>query len=218
MTNNGGGKYVAIPDINFSSGIYQIEINCENTESVYAVAGFRIEKDYITYLQNINSTTMSIAGFNVTLMEINNNTGSNSSGIPMVMIGGTEYQSNEQGLVAVRLLKTSWGTQIFVTGATCEADIFYPDKTYFKENVSMTEQGDGIYYYNFTTPTTEGVYIYSVDCVDGSSVTVTAQNIVSDNLGNKIPDPYYKHFVCDPLPPVIVEAPRIVDRGPLDHL
>jgi hypothetical protein len=82
-------------------------------------------------------------------------------------IGGTEYISNQSGLIAVRLISAS---NTIVTGAVCNVSIFYPNRSIWLNMTPMTELDSGIYYYNFSIPNTTGVYIYSTDC------TKTGQN------------------------------------------
>ena len=166
LTLNANGKYYAVPQGNFINGNYQIEINCENGENTYGVKGFRMEENFDNKLDDISSYIIN--DLNVTLTTVNQNTQNMSDEIPLVMIGGTEYWSGEEGLVAVRLLKVKFNKQEIVTGATCTTDILYPNQTVFVNNTSMTEYGNGIYHYNFTAPNTTGVYIYSVDCLKSS--------------------------------------------------
>jgi hypothetical protein len=97
-----------------------------------------------------------IAGLNSSI----NNLGS-------TYIGGTEYISNQSGLIAVRLISAS---NAIVTGAVCNVSIFYPNRSIWLNMTPMTELDSGIYYYNFSIPNTTGVYIYSIDC------TKTGQN------------------------------------------
>jgi len=125
-----------------------------------------MQENYNDKLDNI--TEILINDINVTLTSVSQTTDNLSDEIPLIMIGGTEYWSDEEGLVAVRLLSTRFSSQNVVTGATCTTDILYPNQSIFKNSVSMTEYGNGIYHYNFTAPNTTGVYIYSVDCSKGS--------------------------------------------------
>jgi len=171
LTELGGGIYynVFTNPLGWQNGIYTIETNCvDGVLDGYSIDGFRMEADYELYLQEINTTVVTIEGFNVTLQNVLNQTSSSNTEIPIVLIGGTEYVSDEEGLVAVRLTKAVGSSQSLITGATCSADILYPNQTSFVSSASMTEYGSGIYYYNFTVPSTNGVYIYSVDCADGS--------------------------------------------------
>lgn len=79
------------------------------------------------------------------------------------MVSHSEYWSGEEGQIIARLL--NWQGEAIV--ANCSVDIQNPDKTYFVENGTMVLSVDS-YYYNFTTPSTEGVYEYKATCEYGS--------------------------------------------------
>lgn len=79
----------------------------------------------------------------------------------MIFIGGTEYNQNETGIIAVRLVKSNGDAE---TGAVCNTTILYPTLTAFVNNSAMTELGQGVYSYTFVTPEIDGVYIYYADC------------------------------------------------------
>jgi len=81
----------------------------------------------------------------------------------MYMVSHSEYWSGENGQIIARLLNYQSQT---ISTANCVADIFYPNKTYFKVNETMTFSTDS-YYYNFITPDFEGVYEYEAICVYG---------------------------------------------------
>ncbi len=170
MTDGGGGIYYAIP-LNpygdWNPGIYQIETNCDITGegTFYNIDGFRMEENYVNYLTNINSSIVTINNINLTATEINLNTNETA----VVMIGNTEYKSNEEGMVGIRLMKNHRNSQDVILNAICNLTILYPNSTTkFLDNVGMIEYGDGIYYKNFTTPETEGVYIYYSNCEKGN--------------------------------------------------
>jgi hypothetical protein len=80
----------------------------------------------------------------------------------IVSIGGTEYQSGEQGKVVVRLIK---GNGDIETGATCNVTIYYPNQTIMVNAAAMTEFVNGTHSYFFTVPMNLGVYIYQTDCL-----------------------------------------------------
>jgi hypothetical protein len=98
----------------------------------------------------------------------------------VTFIGGTEYLSGENGRIAVRLVKSSGAAE---TGATCTGTILYPNLTTFVSSVSLSEYSTvGVYSYNFTTPITEGVYIYYIDCSNAGR-TYKAMNTFHVNDG-----------------------------------
>jgi hypothetical protein len=84
-----------------------------------------------------------------------------AEGNNMVMISHTEYGSGQAGQIIVRVLKFNG---LAVTGATCDAEIWNPDKTSFASGSMTATSVDGDYYYNFTAPATEGVYEYQANC------------------------------------------------------
>jgi len=84
-------------------------------------------------------------------------------GASVVFISGTEYQQGEVGQVIVRVVN-AWGMPI--SANYCNVTVYYPNKTVFINNQSMTEGGaPGSWYYEFTTPFTQiGVYEEYVVC------------------------------------------------------
>lgn len=80
--------------------------------------------------------------------------------------GGTEYESGEQGKLAIVLIRTNiFGIPSAVTGATCRATCLYPNGSYFFVNQTAAEQNvSGVYDYDFTVPETEGVYVAGIFC------------------------------------------------------
>ena len=82
---------------------------------------------------------------------------------PVLFVGGTEYNSNSEGRIAVRLVISQGGDSILETGALCNITIVRPDNSLQINNDQMNEFGSGVYTYNFTTES-EGVYTYYTDC------------------------------------------------------
>ena len=78
------------------------------------------------------------------------------------MVSGTEYISNEEGQIIVRL-EDFRGNPI--DDASCSVSLLYPDKSFvfIDRNMSATTV-PGNYYYSFTTPQTEGVYEEHITC------------------------------------------------------
>lgn len=77
----------------------------------------------------------------------------------MYMVSHSEYWSGEEGQIITRLLDYR-GVPLV---ADCYTDIYYPNKTYFVENDSMTFNIES-HYYSFITPSVEGVYEYRATC------------------------------------------------------
>jgi hypothetical protein len=84
-------------------------------------------------------------------------------GAQVKFISGTEYQQGEPAQVIVRVVN-AWGAPI--NADYCNVTIYYPDKTVFVNNTSMTRGGaPGSWYYAFTTPFDQiGVFEEYVVC------------------------------------------------------
>lgn len=81
----------------------------------------------------------------------------------LVMVSHSEYKSNETGQIIGKLYDYR-GSPIL---ATCNVTIYNPDKTIFlnpKTTDDTLETLDGTHYINFTTPSSEGVYEYMINC------------------------------------------------------
>lgn len=80
-----------------------------------------------------------------------------------IQIHGTEYKPGERGKVFLQLLDSD---NLPIENATCYCSIYYPDGfDKWKEDQFMTYTGEGLYFYPFTTPYTEGVYMVSAYCI-----------------------------------------------------
>jgi len=77
-------------------------------------------------------------------------------------VGGTEYITEQTGSISAQFIT---GTTPILTG-TCLANITYPNRTIFITNANMTliPNSNAVYQYNFTVPSTEGVYITDIKC------------------------------------------------------
>ncbi len=75
---------------------------------------------------------------------------------------GTEYSAGEQGTLWLQLLRD----YVPINNATCYLKVYKPDKTMFLDNIDLNylSNSDGIYYYDFTVPSTLGVYMVSATC------------------------------------------------------
>ncbi|MCD4760409.1 hypothetical protein K8R42_00750, partial [bacterium] len=80
-----------------------------------------------------------------------------------VIVGGTEYYPGDNGQIVIQL-KDEFNDPL--SGATCEVDYYYPDRSAWLSDQSATELGStGVYYDDFTAPTgNEGVYIAIASC------------------------------------------------------
>lgn len=90
-----------------------------------------------------------------------------STFISMKYAGGTEYKSGEEGYAVYQFLEVKSGNPIPINNADwCNITIYYPDNSVFVNNGLMTylSGSNGMYSYNFTTPSTEGVYKTDAHC------------------------------------------------------
>ena len=81
----------------------------------------------------------------------------------MVVVSHSEYISNEIGQIIGKLYDFR-GKPIL---ANCNVTIYNPDKTIFLAPTptdDTLEVIDGTHYINFTTPSTEGIYEYKIQC------------------------------------------------------
>jgi len=78
------------------------------------------------------------------------------------MVSGTEYISNEEGQIIVRLQDSQNNP---INDASCLVSLLYPDKSYFFIDTPMQRTTvPGNYYHSFLTPATNGIYEESINC------------------------------------------------------
>lgn len=75
---------------------------------------------------------------------------------------GTEYQAGDAGTVWLQLLRNYQP----INNGTCFVDMYYPNKIQMLDNELMfyLDGSDGLYYRDFTVPSTVGVYMLSASC------------------------------------------------------
>jgi hypothetical protein len=113
-----------------------------------------------------NVSFEGIANVNVTqIWEFQNASIANIKDMSVTFIGQTEYIPNDEAKIIIRLIRGTGSLTVLEPGATCNITVLYPNQTYFADHLSMTEFGEGVYYYNFTAPLTLGVYTYYTGCV-----------------------------------------------------
>jgi len=83
--------------------------------------------------------------------------------------GFTEYSPNSNGRVFIQVLDNYFSP---VDNAVCYINVYYPNGSYFARNQTMLHFENGLYYYDFIAPKTEGVYMVTVSCVYPSQLTV----------------------------------------------
>jgi hypothetical protein len=119
-----------------------------------------------------------------------------------MMLHGTEYAAGEPATIWLQLLKDS----VPVNNATCEFVVYNPGKSVFMDVIAEHLAGsDGIYYKDFTAPSTAGVYMVSGKCstpanafsddfLDYSklesyqNITVTNGKVLLSNFPLELPD------------------------------
>ena len=126
--------------------------------------------DRYLFLQNItvnpNISYIPTVG-NVSYVDWVGNIPRNGTGIKYA--GGTEYKTNETASFAVQFRKVSSGSPEPINDGVCNATVYYPNKTVWLNEVDMPYLAGsrGIYYYNTTTPSVEGVYTIDMLCSKG---------------------------------------------------
>ena len=132
-----------------TTGNIQFAFDCSN---IINKAG-----NYTITLKSAVNTGAMTGWLELTYM--NNPTGS-------LQLSGTEYISGQTGKIFAQLLNSNY---LPINNASCLLNMYYPNETILYNNVSMTAVGnDGLYYYDFLAPNTEGLYMLSVSCVTPS--------------------------------------------------
>jgi len=101
--------------------------------------------------------------------------------------GGTEYLSGTEGQIAYQFLRTIAGNPNPINDGNCNSTIWFPNNTIFLGNQSITflTGSSGLYYNNFSVPTTNGVYKTQAICNKGGIFTYGASTFhVEDTLYN----------------------------------
>lgn len=76
-------------------------------------------------------------------------------------VQGTEYSPGENGTVFIGL-----NSVYPMTDSICDISIFYPNKTFFSQNVmTYLNISSNLFYYDFVVPNTTGVYMVQSQCV-----------------------------------------------------
>lgn len=77
-------------------------------------------------------------------------------------VGATEYSPGDNGKVFIQLLRNG----IYpIENASCFLTVYYPNNTYFLNNVKMNYFREGLYYYDFIAPNILGVYMTTIYCI-----------------------------------------------------
>jgi hypothetical protein len=134
----------------FGSGIYNYSFTVPTTEGVY---------DYFTDCTKTGTKYKALSTFHVSPW-------ANKIDIRLL---GTDYEVGDNGRTIVQLIKDG----IAVDNAVCKIDVYKPSDvigniTYYLNDAVLTSMGEnGVYYYDFTAPTTPGSYSVVANCTLG---------------------------------------------------
>lgn len=88
------------------------------------------------------------------------------------LVGGTEYKTGEE----VRIIAQTKDEDGFpITGAVSRLTIYLPNNTKWKTGVAMSELENGLYYWNGTLPSVEGIYTVWINASYGTEWTTDSQ-------------------------------------------
>ncbi len=114
---------------------------------------------------------------------------------PTLSVHGTEYVAGDNAKVWVQLLNES---SIAVLDGICIVDIYNPDGSLLIYNAIMTNQNvDGIYYYDLTAPSIEGVYPVIAKCFYSSHHDVEYADDFSYGIGKNEDGTFLKTYALD---------------------
>jgi len=174
--------------LNNTNGLYYYNTTTPSEEGVYIIDAICVKGGIIAY----DSDTFHIAGWanriggnvsyvanvsNVSYVEaVGYVADANTSFFDLRYAGATEYKSGETGHIAFQFLQTVAGSPKPVNDGECNTTIWYPNKTKWLNNVNLTylNGSNALYYYQFNTPTTEGVYETDVECKKGGIKTYSS--------------------------------------------
>lgn len=97
-----------------------------------------------------------------------------------MIVHGTEYEVNEPAKVWLQLLDTNKQP---INNGSCYVDIYTPSSGVFREKQSMVLIEEGVYSYDFTTPSVLGVYPAIAICYYDSNTTTVTANTGTINFG-----------------------------------
>ena len=145
-----------VSDATYSSPVYDSGVDASNLTTVDVPTG-TLEKNTVYYWHVRYSD--ELGNWSAYSTETVFTTG--VTPITVVSIGATEYQSGETAKLTVQL-QGSDGTPI--NDANTTITIFGPSNTAVVNASTMTylPSSGGLYYYNYTIPSSEGVYTYQV--------------------------------------------------------
>jgi len=146
--------------------------------------GYILQYNTNGLLTNIFTNTTEILSL---LQYVNGSVSGVNDGIKFV--GGTEYNTGEIGISSVQFIISNNP----VEDGNCNITIYYPNGSIFvlDGNASYLSGSDGIYSYNFTVPSTIGVYREEFVCRRGSGARhYTSGSFHNANWANNITNIY----------------------------
>jgi hypothetical protein len=143
--------------------------------------------DYGVYQTVRGSGEMHVSsGFNTTLLD---NITALSSWDEIKHVGATEYYAGETGTVTGQFLTVNSGNPSPVNDAQCNATIYYPNESIFVSNgnASYIAGSNGMYSYDFTVPSTTGIYRVDFSCVKSSKTVYSSSDFhVNSDINGRI--------------------------------
>jgi hypothetical protein len=81
---------------------------------------------------------------------------------PTILVAGTEYTTGQSGKTFFQLSQSGYD----INNATCRLSVYYPNATakYIDNQMMINLYENGLYYYPFSAPDIEGIYMISARC------------------------------------------------------
>lgn len=141
------------------AGLYSPSFDCSN---VITKAG-----NYNITIRSTQSSSSSYAWLELTYM---------NNPQRKIEVHGTEYVPYQNGTVFIQVLDENQG----IDDAVCDLSVFYPNKTFFIDDVmTFLNISNGLYYYDFDVPNVLGVYMLESTC----NVPVVSRGVVKTFYG-----------------------------------
>lgn len=170
----------SLSDANYSSPVYDSGNDDSNLVSI-DIPSDELEKN-TTYFwkvrykddQNVWSSYSSETAFSTGLVPIT-----------VVSVGATEYTSGETAKMTVQVTDADGSP---INDATVTVSVYAPNNDKLVDAQAMTylTASNGIYYRNYTTPETAGVYIYEVTATSGADSSYSSHTFHVSSALNTI--------------------------------
>jgi len=170
----------SLSDASYSSPIYDSGTDNTNKTSI-AVPADTLEKNTTYYWKVRHKDDVGVWS------NYSSETAFSTGVVPItvVSVGATEYISAETAKLTVQVTNAD-GTPI--NDATVTVSVYAPNNDVLLNAQAMTylTASNGIYYRNYTTPDTAGVYIYSVTATSGSDSSYSSHTFHVSSALNTI--------------------------------